>query len=92
MDTLRTPLIDPGAADVREQLDRLASWVADRLEHGDDATAWDVTVATEVASGRTPGDGPRPPAPVIGRRFAAAHRRLLTAAARPPQAGRATAA
>lgn len=92
MDALRTPRIDPGTGDVREQLDRLASWVAERLDHGDDATAWDVTVATELASGRAPGDGPRPPAPVIGRRFAAAHRRLLAAATRPPRADRAAAA
>ena len=79
MDAVRHPLIDPTTGDVREQLDRLASWVADRLERGDDAAAWAVTVAAEALGGRGGAADPRPSTPVIGRRFAAAHRRLLAA-------------
>lgn len=82
MDVLRQTPIDLDG-DVREQLDRLATWVADRLERGDDAAAWTVTVAAEALGGRTAAGDPRPATPVIGRRFATAHRQLLDQTRRP---------
>lgn len=59
-------------------LDALAEVVATALDEGDDDRAWTVTCALEELSG-TGADSGRPPSPVIGRRFAMAHRRLLTA-------------
>lgn len=90
MDALRPTLIDLDG-DVREQLDRLATWVADRLDHGDEAAAWTVTVAAEALGGRTATGDARPASPVIGRRFAAAHRQLLVQARRPSLGARAAA-
>lgn len=66
-----------------ELLDALADVVAAALDEGDDDRAWAVTCALEELSG-TVADSGRPPSPVIGRRFAMAHRRLLTAV---PSAG-----
>jgi hypothetical protein len=90
VDALRPTLIDLDG-DVREQLDRLATWVADRLDRGDDDAAWAVTVAAEALRGRTAAGDPRPASPVIGRRFAAAHRQLLDQAGRPSCSARAAA-
>ncbi len=56
-------------------LDELAHVVAAALERGDDARAWALTRALEGLSGTDDGSG-RPPGPVIGRRFARAHRLL----------------
>jgi hypothetical protein len=65
-------------------LDVLAHRVADRLEAGELELAWAMTRALEarVLGASRPGEeepGP-PPAPVIGRRFAAAHGALLRGA------------
>lgn len=74
----RTPTREPGGAGVPTPalLDELAHVVAAALDGGDDAHAWALTRALEELSG-TDGDGARPPGPVIGRRFARAHRLLL---------------
>lgn len=63
-----------------ELLDALAEVVAGALDEGDDDRAWTVTCALEELSGAG-GDSSRPPSPVIGRRFARAHRRLLAVVA-----------
>lgn len=75
---------DTGAGlTLRTRLDDLAARVATELETGALDAAWTRTRAlerqacTDVPDGQ---GGARPPAPVIGRRFAAAHRRLLAAA------------
>jgi hypothetical protein len=65
--------------DVRARgLDSLAHWVAERLERGDLEAAWSVTRALEVLDATTQVEEPRPPGPVIGRRFAAAHAARIT--------------
>ncbi|MEX0658710.1 MAG: hypothetical protein WD080_06210 [Egibacteraceae bacterium] len=60
-------------------LDELAHVVAAALDGGDDAHAWALTRALEDLAG-TDGGSARPPGPVIGRRFARAHRLLLDGA------------
>lgn len=77
----RTGEQGPAEAPTPEVLDELAHVVAAALDDGDDARAWELTRAIEELSGAD-GDSGRPPGPVIGRRFARAHRLL---------AGRATA-
>lgn len=67
---------------LRRQLDDLAADVAGWLDGGDPAAAWAVTRALEAAAqpvpqARAPQEEAVPPLPVIGRRFARAHRRLL---------------
>jgi hypothetical protein len=57
------------------ELDTLALTVATALEQGEEARAWQLTRALEVAAGLQDGDD-QPSGPVIGRRFARAHRRL----------------
>lgn len=66
-------------------LDALAMWVAERLDAGDDESAWVTTRAVERLGGDDRPDERRPANPIIGHRFAAAHRRLLDsgAASRP---------
>ena len=64
--------------DLPGYLEELAWWVADALDTGNVAGAWDVTRALEELLGEG-GDERQPPAPVIGRRFARAHRLLLVA-------------
>ena len=59
-----------------EVLDALAHEVAGALDRGEDATAWAITCDLERLAGLDD-DGPRPARPVIGRRFARAHGRLL---------------
>ncbi len=54
-------------------LDVLAQWVAERLELGDERSAWEVTVALEEAAGLDPDAADQPPSPIIARRFARAH-------------------
>ncbi|MFA9444532.1 hypothetical protein [Egicoccus sp. AB-alg6-2] len=66
--------------DVRAQLHELAARVADDLDRGAVARAWARTRELERAAdprGVPAPATPVPPAPVVGRRFAAAHRRLL---------------
>lgn len=74
----RTRTEQPGTAALptAAALDELAHVVAAALDGGDDARAWALTRALEEISG-TEGDRGRPPGPVIGRRFARAHRLLL---------------
>ena len=68
----------PGAPALTiDGLDTLAHEVADALDCGDDDTAWTITQAVERMASLAD-DGPRPPSPVIGRRFARAHGRLLS--------------
>lgn len=58
-------------------LSELAMWVAERLDAGDDESAWIATQTIEhVASDDWP-DEQRPANPIIGHRFAAAYRSLL---------------
>ena len=58
-------------------LSELAMWVAERLDAGDDESAWIATQAIEhVASDDWP-DEQRPANPIIGHCFAAAYRSLL---------------
>jgi hypothetical protein len=70
---------DPGG------LDALAHRVADLLDVVDLEFAWSVTRTLEARVAHGPispaGDEQRPPAPVIGRRFAVAHGALLRGAA-----------
>jgi hypothetical protein len=54
-------------------LDALAHWVAQRLELGELEAAWAATRALEALGSPQEDGEARPPAPVIGRRFAAAH-------------------
>ena len=83
-------------------LDDLAHWVAARLDAGDDAAAWLATQALESWATPSPaaavdGDAdadraePRPPSPVIGRRFDLAHRDLLFGWSSSPMTSRALA-
>lgn len=65
---------------LRAQLDDLAARVAAAIETDDLAGAWEHTRDLERRAdpAAMPATAvPVPPAPVIGRRFAAAHRRLL---------------
>ncbi|HVM15531.1 MAG TPA: hypothetical protein VM287_14545 [Egibacteraceae bacterium] len=64
-------------------LDALAHVVAAALEDGDDHRAWALTRALEAVAGAA-ADMEQPPSPVIGRRFAMVHRRILAQA---PTAG-----
>lgn len=71
---MKTPsLIRPLTPEV---LDALSHEVAAALDEGDEDRAWLATQAVEAAA-NIGDDGDRPPGPVIGRRFARAHRRLL---------------
>lgn len=54
-------------------LDVLAQWVAERLELGDERSAWELTSALEDAAGLVRDSEVQPASPVIGRRFARAH-------------------
>lgn len=65
-------------AGVDDHLERLSWWVAEALDTGDSAGPWRITQALEglLEDGQ---QEPTPPVPVIGRRFARAHRSLLTA-------------
>ncbi|HSK24660.1 MAG TPA: hypothetical protein VK906_15850 [Egicoccus sp.] len=77
---------------LRRRLDELADAVVRDLERGALAAAWARTRALEREAdpaGAGAAAEPVPPAPVIGRRFAAAHRRLLSdvAARDPARAG-----
>lgn len=71
----------PQAGEVlRRRLDEAADAVARDLERGALEAAWARTRALEQQADPSAADlpvEPVPPAPVIGRRFAAAHRRLL---------------
>lgn len=58
-------------------LDALADSVAAALDAGDDVTAWDIVVALEELTGPLDDDVRPPAAPVIARRFARAHQRIL---------------
>lgn len=69
-------------------LDALAHVVAAALDDGDEDRAWALTRALEAAVGAC-AEVEQPSSPVIGRRFAMAHRRLL---ARASTAGGASAA
>lgn len=69
-------------AATRTRLDALADAVVRDLDRGALAAAWARTRALEQEADPTAPVAPAepvPPAPVIGRRFAAAHRRLLFA-------------
>jgi hypothetical protein len=65
-------------------LDDLAARAAALLDAGQERAAWALTADLELAAGVAPPVGRRPPGPVIGRRFAAAHRRVLRVARRDP--------
>lgn len=70
----------PGDGPLTPQvLDALAHVVAEALDDGDDCRAWALTRALEQAAGADD-HATQPPGPVIGRRFAAAHRHLLARA------------
>ncbi|MEX2504495.1 MAG: hypothetical protein WD378_06570 [Egicoccus sp.] len=76
-----TPPRRPQAAELlRRRLDEAADAVARDLDRGALASAWARTRSLErevdPTAACTPAE-PMPPAPVIGRRFAAAHRRML---------------
>ena len=58
-------------------LDALSTRVAALIDLGDDTAAWGVTEVLEAHAGTMVGGGEQPPSPVIGRRFAMAHRVLL---------------
>lgn len=65
---------------LRRRLDELADAVVRDLERGALGAAWARTRALEREADPaavSPPAEPVPPAPVIGRRFAAAHRRVL---------------
>ena len=68
------------------ELDALAQAVAAALDAGDEARAWALTRWLEAAAGLRPDDR-QPPSPVIGRRFARAHRDLLVRGRVTPAAG-----
>lgn len=78
---LRTRPVQPTATTaLRRRLDDLADTVVRELERGSLAAAWARVRALEQEADPTaPAAAPEPvpPAPVIGRRFAAAHRRML---------------
>jgi hypothetical protein len=61
----------------KDDLDDLAHWVATALDNGDDPLAWKITRCFEEAAGIVD-TVDQPPSPVIGRRFARAHRQVLT--------------
>jgi len=61
----------------KDVLGELAMWVAERLDAGDDESAWIATRAMEHFAGDDSPDAQRPANPIIGHRFAVAHRRLL---------------
>lgn len=82
MTTDLLPRTDLAPAALRAHLDGLAAWTAARLEVGDVETAWALTRALEESVGAPAADEPRPPSPVIGRRFAAAHAARLRDAVR----------
>lgn len=71
--------VSPSHPPTSEVLDALADLVATALDAGDEDRAWALTRTLEAMSG-TGGGADRPPSPVIGRRFAVAHRRLLARA------------
>lgn len=72
--TTTTTIRSPGTM----ELDRRAAAVAAALEVGDHATALALTELTEQSAGLGWESWPiQSPAPVIARRFARAHRRLL---------------
>jgi hypothetical protein len=73
MQTRTRPFPDARDDGLARGLDALAHWVAERLELGELEAAWSATRALEALGAPTEAGEPRPPAPVIGRRFAAAH-------------------
>lgn len=70
---MHDPTIQPPTP---EFLDALAKVVAAALDDGEEDRAWALTRALEEIADSDE-DTERPPSPVIGRRFARAHRRLL---------------
>lgn len=74
---------------VRARLHDLAALVAAELERGEVAAAWARTRVLERTVdpvGAGVGSEPAPPAPVVGRRFALAHRRVLDGLDAPAEA------
>lgn len=69
---------------IREHLDGLAGRVARATDEDDRLTAWRILRGVEDALEVVEGDAELPPAPVLARRFAHAHRRALRQAERCP--------
>jgi hypothetical protein len=70
----------------KDDLDDLAHWVATALDNGDDPLAWKITRCFEEAAGIVD-TVEQPPSPVIGHRFARAHRQLLYGTSTRPTTG-----
>jgi hypothetical protein len=83
MQTRSRPTLDARDDGSARALDALAHWVAEQLELGELEAAWSATRALEALGTSRQSGEPRPPAPVIGRRFAAAHAAQLRQASTP---------
>jgi hypothetical protein len=81
MPTALIPTRPVAGTQLRSHLDALATWVAERLDAGEVELAWATTRQLEAIASSQAADEQRPPAVVVGRRFAAAHAALLARAA-----------